>query len=292
MVDCIFATYAALPDLDPHDRLVMDALRDRDISSCAGVWSDPSVEWSQARLCVVRSTWDYPAVHHAFLEWLERVSSATKVRNDPETLRWNAHKFYLRDLQRAGVPVVPTEWLNAGECVRLDRLMERNGWSEAIVKPSYGGSSWNVLHVESLQDARDSGQRHLDRLLDHQDVLVQPFLHTLEAYPERALIFIGGAYSHTVTKTPFQTALPSGEAGDAPLVDATPDEVAVAQRAIAAAPAPPMYARVDLVRDDAGAPRVLELELIEPTLFLGVHPQSVDAFADAIAQELRAPLLR
>lgn len=230
--------------------------------------------------------WDYPYAHRAFLQWLDRVSAETTICNDPETVRWNAHKFYLRDLERAGIPIVPTAWLNAGETVALDRLMTTRQWNEVIIKPAYGGSSINVMAIDSFERARDEGQPHLEQLLHDQDVLVQPFLKTLAGYPERALMFIDGKYSHAVTKTPFQTALPTGEAGDAPLVEATAQEIMVAQRALSVSPQKTLYARVDLVRDDAERICVMELELIEPTLFLSVYQPSIAAFADAIAGRL------
>lgn len=287
-MDVLLVTYAALPQLDSHDRLLLAALQVRGLSAHPAVWNDPSVDWGAARLCVLRSTWDYPYAHREFLRWLDRVARLTSVCNDPETIRWNAHKFYLRDLERAGVPVIPTAWLQRGGSVQLDELMNARGWNAVIIKPAYGGSSINVMQVKSIGQCRAGGQLHLDRLLHDQDVLIQPFLTTLDAYPERALMFVGRAYSHAVTKTPFQTALPNGEAGDAPLIDATPDEIAVARQAMRISPAEPLYARVDLVRDFSGSICVMELELIEPTLFLAVYPPSITAFADAIAGRLTA----
>lgn len=286
MIDCIFATYSGLPDLDPHDRLLAKRLTDRGVSVAPGVWTDPSVDWPSARMCVVRSTWDYHRAHAEFMLWLDRTAMQTAIRNKPDTIRWNSHKFYLRDLERAGVPVVPTEWLRRGEAASLAELCARNGWINVIIKPAHGASSHDVLHVAPGARPMRAGQTHLANLQSRQDVLLQPYLHTLASYPERALIFIGGAYSHAVSKTTFQTALPSGEAGDAPLVEATSDEIAVATRALQTLAEPPLFARVDLVRDDDGNVRLLELELIEPTLFLSVHPPAADALARAIIDEL------
>lgn len=288
MADCIFATYSGLPELDPHDRLLAERLRDRGVSVAPGVWTDPSVDWSSARLCVVRSTWDYHRSHAAFMSWLDRAAAMTAVRNAPETIRWNSHKFYLRDLERVGVPVIPTEWLSRGEPASLEALCERHAWTDVIIKPAHGASSHDVLHVKAGPEGLRAGQSHLAHLLSRQDVLLQPYLHTLQSYPERALIFIGGAYSHAVEKTLFQTALPNGEAGDAPLVHATHDEIAVATRALATLTETPLFARVDLVRDDRSEVRLLELELIEPTLFLSMYPPAADALADAIVEELNA----
>ncbi len=286
VTDCIFATYDGLPNLDPHDRLLADHLRERGVSVEPGVWNDPMVDWGSARMCVLRSTWDYHRSHAAFMDWLDEIAAKTLVRNDPDLVRWNSHKFYLRDLEQSGIPIVPTVWLNCGEQCNLEDLSLAQGWSETIIKPAHGASSADVLHVRSGDLERRQGQEHLEQLLSAQDVLVQPFLHTLADYPERALIFIDGIYSHAVTKTPYQKALESGEAGDAPLVQATADELQVAAKAVSSVPGT-LFARVDLVRDTAGQSCVLELELIEPTLFLSVYPLSAERLADTIVRELR-----
>lgn len=287
--DCFFVTYDGLPHGDPHDRALADYLRGKGIRADPAVWTDDSVDWASARACVIRSTWDYHLSPQRFLAWLDAVASQTTVYNDPSLIRWNSHKFYLRDLARDGVPIVPTVWLERGTTVSLDALRLENGWDELLLKPAYGASSTDVLHVATAPAERAAGQQHLERLLERQDVLVQPFLHTLAAYPERALIFVEGSYTHAVLKEPFQTALPSGEAGDAPPVDASPAEIAVAERAIACLPVRPLFCRVDLVRDGpsrGGNVCVLEFEVIEPTLFLTVSSASVAALGDALLRRL------
>ncbi|HYL26382.1 MAG TPA: hypothetical protein VEW74_01040, partial [Candidatus Nitrosotalea sp.] len=118
-VDCIFATCEIVPELDPDDRLPVDELRRRGLRVAIAAWNDPSVNWAGARLCVVRSTWDYHRYHDEFLSWIERVAATTRIINDPSILRWNAHKSYLRDLETRGVPVVPTLWAERGERHRL-----------------------------------------------------------------------------------------------------------------------------------------------------------------------------
>jgi len=287
VIDCSFATYARLPGLDPDDLLVVQALRERGVGAQAGVWTDPDVDWGAARLCVIRSTWDYPQRYVEFERWLNRVEAVTAVRNPPDLVRWNAHKSYLRDLEAAGVPIVPTAWVVRGSAARLDEIAQQRGWTELIVKPAYGAATLDVLRVGLADDERAGGQRHLERLIGTGDALVQPFLTSVASYPERALVFIGGVYSHAVSKQPFQALRPAGEAGEAPVV-ATADEIVIATRAMRVVPGRTLYARVDLIRDEANAARVLELEVIEPSLFLGMHPPAVAAFADAIIAELAA----
>jgi len=286
-IDCFFVTHRGLPNLDRHDRLVAGLLRERGARVEPAVWTDAAIDWGSARLCVLRSTWDYHESPTAFARWLERTASETTVRNDPSLVRWNAHKSYLRDLEERGVPIVPTLWLRRGDTATIAGLLTAHATGELVLKPAYGASSTDVLHVGDDASARRRGQAHLDRLLRDQDVLVQPFLHSLAAYPERALMFVNGRFTHAVSKKPYQRALPSGESGDSPLVEATPEEIAVAGSAIATLPGRPLYARVDLVRDAGDRPCVLELELIEPTLFFIAHAPAAVAMADAIERELQ-----
>ena len=105
-LDVVLVTCDAFPDLDPDDRLLAAELRRRGMSVAAAVWNDPRVDWSAARLTLLRSTWDYHRRHGDFVAWLDRIAPLTVVRNEPSLLKWNAHKFYLRDLERAGIPVI------------------------------------------------------------------------------------------------------------------------------------------------------------------------------------------
>ncbi|MBV9103063.1 MAG: hypothetical protein JO060_05690 [Candidatus Eremiobacteraeota bacterium] len=276
-------TYGALPQLDPDDCIAVDILRKRGIRVAAAVWDDTSVDWSESRLCVLRSTWDYPAHYAAFMSWLERVSVVTRIENAPALVRWNSDKRYLRDLEKAGVPTVPTEYVLPGETTPLDEICVRRGFHDIVVKPSRGAGTVGVKRFRAA--SRRAAQAHLDCLLHSGGALIQPFLSSVETYPERALVFIDGAYSHAVTKTPFQALLPAGQAGEAAVL-ATREEIDVGHSAIDAVAGRSLYGRVDVVRDDDERLRVLELELIEPSLFFSMHPPAAEAFADAIVRRL------
>ncbi len=284
-VDCVLATCEIVPALDPDDRMLVDELRERGLTVSTAVWNDPLVDWAAARLCMVRSTWDYHHRYDEFVEWIERVASLTVVRNDPSLLVWNADKSYLSDLAQLGVPVVPTLWARRGERRKLSEIGEARGWRDIVLKPARGAAAHNVTLVRGDVGSQTIGQARLDALLQTDDVLLQPYLDAVESYGERALIFLRGRYSHAVVKKPFDRILAvSDERSSA--VEATPQEVHVATQAIAAVPGEPLYARVDLLNDDAGQPCVSELELIEPGLYLAVHEPARRTFADAIEREL------
>ncbi len=286
-IDCVLVTCEQVPALDPDDRMLARELRRRGLTVSIAVWSDPLVNWADARVCVLRSTWDYHRRYREFIAWVERAASATIVRNDPRLLRWNAHKRYLRELERAGVPVVPTVWLRRGARRSLTRLCAARGWGDVVVKPARGAAAHDVSLVRSDPAARALGQAQLELLLRAQDVLVQPYLEAVATYGERALIFLRGRYSHAVVKKPFDRVLAVCKAPSS-FAEATPQERDLAQRALAAVPSEPLYARVDLLQDDDGRPRVSEVELIEPALYLSVYEPAQRALADAVEHELAA----
>ena len=291
---CALVTCAQLPDLDPDDRLLRDALVELGAHVSADVWSDASVDWKSADVCVVRSTWDYHKKPAEFDRWIDAVSEASCLLNPAHVLRWNSHKFYLRDLERRGIPIVPTVWVERGDSVRLSMLLDTAGWPDAVIKPAYGASADGIIRVDRSDPEQERGELLFRRLIEVQDVLVQPYLSTIAEDLERALVFIDGHYSHTVTKHPFmhaesdlalRSSQPPGTSGEIP-VEATALEIEVAYNALSESPSGHVYARVDLVRESDSL-RVMEVELIEPTLYLYAHPPAARDLANAILARVK-----
>jgi glutathione synthase/RimK-type ligase-like ATP-grasp enzyme len=286
MADCSLVTCTLVPELDPDDRILMRALQRRGLDVSIEIWSDPDVDWSSTSLCILRSTWDYHVRVYDFIAWIDRAAGLTRVKNDPRLVKWNADKSYLRDLEARGVPIVPTAWVRRGQRLSLADLSENRGWHQIVLKPSKGAAGHGVSLVRPHSASAAAAQAQLDRLAQEQDVLVQPYLEDVQAYGERALIFLDGRYSHAVVKKPFDTVLAISDA-ESSLVEATPEEVAVATRALEAVPGETLYARVDLLRDDSQNARVSEVELIEPALYLAVRESAGQTFADAVERRLQ-----
>jgi glutathione synthase/RimK-type ligase-like ATP-grasp enzyme len=286
VIDCTLVTCEKVADLDPDDRLLMHELQQRGLSVSIETWSNPRARWGASRLCIVRSTWDYHERYDEFIAWVGHAGAVTVLKNDPEGMRWNAHKSYLLELERRGVPVVPTAWVSRGEPCDLAELAEARGWRDIVLKPARGAASHEVTLVRRDPVSFPAGQERFRHLAQTQDVLVQPYLRSVVTYGERALIFFDGRYSHAVVKKPFDTVLVVGDALSS-LAQATPTELAVAAKALAAVPGRPLYARIDLLRDDENRVCVNEVELIEPGLYLGVHEPARRYFADAVECELQ-----
>lgn len=273
-----FVTYSGLPELDPDDQLLLKELLSRGVPCAVAVWNDETIDWANAGICVIRSTWDYHMHYTNFLAWIKRVSRVTTLINKASLVLWNSDKRYLHDLESWSIPIIPTVFITRGTYTNLNLLLSQRQWERAVVKPALGLSTYGVKAV-SFGDC--DGQSHLDALLSDGNVLVQQFVDSVNDVGERAMVFFGGVYSHSVRKTPFQHLAPVGEAGET-LVTACDEEIEFARLTISKINPAPVYARVDIVTDSTGQTRIMELELIEPTLYLSLYPPAVASFADVL----------
>jgi glutathione synthase/RimK-type ligase-like ATP-grasp enzyme len=277
----LLATCRDLPEPDPDDRLLLYALESRGIAARYAAWDDSGEHWN-ADLIVLRSTWNYYLHPTRFLEWAESAGRAARLWNPLDVIFWNHDKRYLLELERSGVPIVPTQRLERGQGADLDRLMRSHHWQDVVIKPAISAASYRTRRfgIGSVTE----GNAHLARLLETGDVLVQEYMPAVEHHGERSLVWIDGLFTHAVRKSP-RLAGGAEDVSEALPIDAR--ERKVGEAALAAFdPGKLLYARVDVVPDPTGQPRVMELELIEPSLFLSQFPTALDRFADGIRVRL------
>ena len=276
----LITVHAARP-LDEDLPPLVAALTARGIAFEVVDWDNPDVDWSRFDTAVLRSTWDYIDRFAEFSAWIDRVEAQTRLLNPAEVVRWNTHKGYLIELAARGIPIVPTRLLRPGE--RLPPIAD----GEWVIKPAIGAGSRDARR---FCDDPQGAAAHAQRLLDSgRDVLLQPYLARVDQAGETALIYFGGRYSHAIRKGPLLA--PNADAtaklfAPEQIVARQPaaEELALAERVLAALPFPgsPLYARVDLLRDENGDPVLLELELTEPSLFFPYAQGSVERFVDAL----------
>ena len=285
-MDIALATAAALPDLDPDERLLIPALAALGLRAGPAIWTDAAFDWSCVRACVIRSTWDYIHVRDRYLAWVDRAARMTSFFNPAPVVRWNSHKRYLADLEMRGVSVVPTAFVDRGARVDLAELARARGWKDIVVKPAVSGGSHATIRVRGDVDA--GAQAHLDTIVPGGDALVQPYFASVEVRGEISVVFFDGETSHAIRKNPSLT--PAGvKHGGEPRVDATDEERRFARAVLDAIPFDGdelLYARVDLARADDGAITLMELEVVEPSLFLA-QGNAATRFAEAIAKRVR-----
>jgi glutathione synthase/RimK-type ligase-like ATP-grasp enzyme len=267
--------------LEPEVHDAATALRAAGVSTDVVSW-DGDRDWGAYELVVVRTPWDYFDRVTEFLDWAAAVERKTALVNPPDVLRWNSHKGYLAEFTAKGVPTVPTRLVPGPSTDVADQVREVP-WEEIVVKPAVDGGA---RHAWRGRRDDPSLSRVAERLTDHGDVVVQPFVPAI-VDGERSLVFLGGRFSHAVRKVPRVGDYRSQRHLGGSEVDHDPDsaELQVALSAMAAAPGRLTYARVDLV-DWEGAPVLIELEVIEPDLFLRNVPERVDRFVEVVRQEL------
>lgn len=286
MTRLALATCAALPGLHHDDRVLLDALDARGVHPRLLAWDDPSVDWDGHDLVVIRSTWDYAARRDSFVAWAARVAAATRLWNPPDVVAWNTDKRYLRTLADAGVPVVPTRWVERGEAVDLATVMRTHGWERGVVKPVVSSGSRGTVRFDA--DGAPTVQPHLDDLLARGDAMIQPYLPSIEETGEISVVWIDGRITHAVRKRPgagdFRVQEQFG--GREERVDLDTDLHEVAERALRHAGDGCRYARVDVVPGLDGSYQLMELELVEPQLFLRYHHAAAERLADAVVAAL------
>lgn len=277
------ATQTDLPDWEVDDKPFHAALDDLGIEHESVAWDDASADWSRYEGVVIRTTWDYTARCDAFVAWAESVENVSSLQNPSRVVRWNTRKTYLRDLESAGIPIVPTEWVLPGESGDIEEILERRGWDRGFMKPVIGSTAKGTLRFDRADLA--AAQSHLDGLVEQSGAMVQPYLASVEREGEFSIIVFDGEASHAVRKVPvpgdYRVQDDFG-ASDEPH-DASAAERELARRAVADCGFEDLlYARVDFLRDDAGQPQLVELELVEPSLFFRHDPRSAIRFAEAV----------
>ncbi len=279
-LDVYVATCDPLPEPDPDEAPLRRALAAAGLRAAWAPWTDPEVQWERARMMIPRATWDYYRDRDAYLAWIERVAArGVRVENAPPVLAWSTDKRYLADLRAAGVPVVDTVFVDRGATTSLASICDEHGWERVVVKPRVSAASFETyaMRRNRLDEATWA------RVVATRDMMVQPFVEAVAAEGERSVVVIDGEITHAVRKRPRF-------AGDVECVDGPwevdGDEREVVEAALDVVGAPLLYARVDLARDDARAPQVMELELVEPSLFFELGCGAVERFVAGVQARL------
>ncbi len=281
------ATYEAAPSLAPDDRLLIPALARAGIDAEAAVWSDDGVIWETFDGVVIRSCWDYHRRAEEFSAWLERLdASRLPVWNSIGLVQWNANKRYLIDLETRGIPALATRIVPRGAVHAIDAAFAEAGTSRIVIKPAVSASGYET-HALALPLSTDD-RAIVERVVNAGDTLVQPFAEEIPRDGELSFIFIDGAFSHAAIKRAsggdFRVQTEHG--GSVAPITGDPRLIEQAARVLAALPEVPLYARVDGIDRD-GTFLLMELELIEPNLFLELSDGAADRFATALAARLR-----
>ena len=282
------ATCSDLPDGDPDDEPLVRGLEALGFEVAYVVWDDERVAWERFDACLIRTTWDYAFARPRFVAWARRTESRTRLFHGADLVEWNTDKRYLEEFHELGIPIVPTHWLERSSRPDLASLLESFPGRTAFLKPAVGATSRETLRFDRDAQGLRAAQAHVARLLPEEDLLLQPYLDSVERDGELSAIFIDGQFTHGVRKVPVR--------GDYRVQDEfgaqdtrhefTPEEVELAGRVLRPLGRAWLYARVDFLRGDEGELLLNELEVVEPSLFFRHAPEAAQRLARALVERL------
>jgi glutathione synthase/RimK-type ligase-like ATP-grasp enzyme len=281
---CVFLTTSDLEDFHVYDNLLVEPLANYGWQVDEVSWRETEVNWDQYDVVVIRSTWDYQNAPEAFMQCLEEIeASNAHLENSVDLVKWNIDKGYLKELQQKQVRIVPTVWKNVVDLEQVQASYAYFGVTEIILKPliSANADFTYRLDYRSLIALKNE----LEVVFSNRPFMIQPFLNSIVNEGEYSLFYFCGHYSHCILKRPASGDFRVQEEHGGRLSSVNPDAEMqkCADQALAALPESPLYARIDLIRTEAGL-AVMEVELIEPSLYFNMDEKSPQRFADAFQQ--------
>lgn len=276
-----------IENLLTEDRMVQAALARLGATVKKVGWSNPTFDWAQPQVAVFRTTWDYFHRFEEFDAWLQTWENRLRFVNPISLIRWNMDKRYLKDLEAAGIRITPTHIIEPGTATTLTQLHEELGWQDTILKPAISGAARHTYRLQpnNLPEHEDIFQT----LIAEEAMLLQPFQHNILTQGEVSHVVIGGRYTHSVLKIakPGDFRVQDDFGGTIHDYTPTQSEIEFSERAVAACPSLPAYARVDVLLDNEGEWAIGELEMIEPELWFRRNPSAAEALAQVIMKDLQ-----
>jgi len=274
------------PNLLATDQQLIPELAKHNITASAQIWDDPSVRWANFDYLIFRSTWDYYEKESAFNHWLADIKQLEiKTLNAVEIIEKNKHKFYLRDLEQKGIPIIQTIFIDKTETLDL-RTSIAPHWNKAVIKPAFSAGSYltEVFEIKNV----DLINENYKSIAQQKDLLLQRFMPEIQTLGETSLIFFNKKFSHAVNKKPiegdFRIQVQFG--GKYALIQPNPELVAKAQRIVNIFPDPLLYARIDGI-SIGNEFHLMEVECIEPDLYFNLSEGSQERFVAAILELIR-----
>lgn len=278
--------YAA-DSLEDEEMILLARLRESGLDVHREVWTDKKVAWASYHVILLKSPWDYHEKYEAFCRWLDKVKGlGIRLLNPHHIVKWNSDKHYLQKIAKAGLKVIPSAIIERGELPLLSSFFYQFGTDKLIIKPCVSAGARDTFIVTPQNLAEQ--QLLVTQLAKAEAFIVQPFIKEIEAEGEWSFIFLNGRFSHSVLKKPKR-----GDFRVQPYHGGTTDAAVAEDRHVQSASAYVeqfakgcLYARVDgiLINNEL---HLMELELIEPYLFLNAHPEGYQRYTDALHDALQ-----
>lgn len=269
-----------LDQFECYDHLLFEPLSQRGWETEEVSWRSSSTDWNKYDTVIIRSPWDYQDDADAFLEVLEQIEdSSAQLENSLELIKWNIEKTYLQDLEDEGIRIVPTLWHHHFEDAMLNDFFKELETDEAIIKPTVSANADDTFWVNK-NDAQQY-TANLGSIFDDRSFMVQPFMENITEEGEFSVFFFGDTYSHTILKIPGANDFRVQEEHGGRLKTVEPEEKLLksTRKLLHHVDPQPLYTRADYVRTPDDGFALMELELIEPSLYFNMDPQSPQRFA-------------
>ena len=265
-----------------EDELVINALKEKNLSVVKKDWNDSIFDWETTRSILFRSTWDYFDKFELFKKWFNKTKNKCLMINSTETIEWNIDKHYLLDLQEHQIPIPNSEFIKRGSSIDLSLLMQKKNWNEIVVKPTISGAAKNTYRLKE-EEIIQFGPTW-EKLIYKEDFIVQEFQNNVISEGEVAMIVIGGKFTHAVLKKAKEGdfRVQDDFGGSIAIYNPSEEMVKLAEKCTRILTPIPSYARVDIIRDNLGELAVSELELIEPELWFRLNPNAAQKLAQHV----------
>ena len=262
-----------------EDELVINALKEKNLSVVKKDWNDSIFDWETTRSILFRSTWDYFDKFELFKKWFNKTKNKCLMINSTETIEWNIDKHYLLDLQEHQIPIPNSEFIKRGSSIDLSLLMQKKNWNEIVVKPTISGAAKNTYRLKE-EEIIQFGPTW-EKLIYKEDFIVQEFQNNLITEGEVAMIVIGGKFTHAVLKKAKEGdfRVQDDFGGSIAIYNPSEEMVKLAEKCTRILTPIPSYARVDIIWDNLMDLAVSELELIEPELWFRLNPNAAQKLA-------------
>ena len=281
-----FSTGAYDTNTLDEDKILSSILKELGISHEIVAWSDPTADWNRFTTLLIKSTWDYFDFYPEFLNWIQKIKSlGIPVLNDLDTILWNSTKNYLLEIEAKGFPVIAGLILKKGEKIDSNLISQKIKTDTWVVKPLVSGGAKNTLKIKASD--WESYADQVRDLVEIEDFLVQPFIPEVQTVGEYSLIFFNQKFSHAVLNTPAKADFRVQHyfGGTIQPIDPTREMLKSCQALVNEFAPKSLYARVDGVEIN-GVFHLMELELIEPYLFLGLADQAIPNYKEALKERL------
>lgn len=289
MKRCAYLTMEDPGDFVTDYDLSFDAMVDRGWQVDTVPWRDTSIDWDGYDAVYICTPWDYPEDADLFMRVLETIdSSSAHLLNPLSLVKWTLAKTYLRDLENRGAAVVPSIWFDDIDASQIPRWFDDLAAEKVVIKPDIGGNAKDTYVLSN--PVSDEDISHLLHTFAERPFFVQPFMENIQSEGEYSLFFFDGEYSHAILKTPAAGDFRTQEEHGAQIksVVASRRQIEAARQVLALVDPRPVYVRADFVRDTGDNFLLMELELIEPSLYLRTDERAAARFAAAFDQRVKA----